>query len=70
MAQRLLSWSVVIHSKHLQLSPVYRPPVYPNVCSMKVVAVSDRSERESRVDFWDDVYGGSLALAVMRGLSH
>jgi protein arginine N-methyltransferase 3 len=31
--------------------------VYPNVCSMKVVAMGDRSEREARVDFWDNVYG-------------
>lgn len=36
---------------------LYIPAVYPNVCSMKVVAVSDKSERETRIDFWDSVYG-------------
>ena len=30
---------------------------------MKLVAVSDASERETRIDFWDSVYGQS-ALCV------
>ena len=33
------------------------PAVYPNVCSMKLVAMSDKRERETRIDFWDSVYG-------------
>ena len=38
--------------------------VYPNVCSMKLVAVSDASEREVRVDFWDNVYGQRPTLTL------
>ena len=35
-------------------------PVFPNVCSMQLAAVSDETEREARIDFWDNVYGQFL----------
>ncbi|CAI8010599.1 Protein arginine N-methyltransferase 3, partial [Geodia barretti] len=35
--------------------------VYPNVCRMKLVAVSDETEREARIDFWDNVYGFKMS---------
>ena len=31
--------------------------VYPNVANIKLVAVNDATERETRIDFWDNVYG-------------
>ena len=32
-------------------------PVYPNSCSLSVVAMGDKFERQSRVDFWNNIYG-------------
>ena len=31
--------------------------VFPNKCSISLVAMGDVTEWESRVQFWDDVYG-------------
>lgn len=31
--------------------------VYPNVCSISLVAMGSKTEYDSRVCFWDDVYG-------------
>jgi hypothetical protein len=32
---------------------------------MKVVAMGDRSEREARVDFWDNVYGQLAVVSLL-----
>ena len=31
--------------------------VFPNNCSLSLVAMGDKYEREERIDFWDDVQG-------------
>ena len=40
-------------------------PVYPNVVSLSLVAVGNKYEYESRVDFWDNVYGGGTCVAMV-----
>jgi len=31
--------------------------VFPNNCSLSLVAMGDKYEREERIDFWDNVQG-------------
>ncbi|XP_069761001.1 protein arginine N-methyltransferase 3 isoform X2 [Narcine bancroftii] len=35
--------------------------VYPDVCSISLVAVGDRKKHDERVAFWDDVYGFKMS---------
>ena len=35
--------------------------VYPNKCSLNVIAINDESMRNKSVEFWDNVYGRSLS---------
>lgn len=36
-------------------------PVYPDICTISLVAVSDMSKYTDRIDFWDDVYGFNMS---------
>ena len=41
---------------HLPLS-THVCVVFPNNCSLSVVAMGDKYEQEARIDFWDNVQG-------------
>lgn len=36
-------------------------PVYPDICTISLVAVSDVSKHADRIAFWDDVYGFNMS---------
>ncbi len=36
-------------------------PVYPNSCSLSLVAMGNKWEREARVEFWESVYGFKMS---------
>lgn len=36
-------------------------PVYPDICTISLVAVSDSSKHADRIAFWDDVYGFNMS---------
>lgn len=37
------------------------PTVYPDICTISLVAVSDMNKHADRIAFWDDVYGFNMS---------
>lgn len=35
--------------------------VYPDICTISLVAVSDMNKHADRITFWDDVYGFNMS---------
>ena len=48
------SWHI---GENIAVSVALFSAVFPNMCSVSVAAMEDQRERDSRVDFWDSVYG-------------
>lgn len=37
--------------------------VFPNICSLSLAAFSDKKEWESKIKFWENVYGKKFAVS-------
>ena len=39
--------------------------VFPNSCSLSLAAFSDKKEWESKIQFWDNVYGKTYTIVLL-----
>lgn len=51
----------VIKGDNAKLSSILFLTVYPDICTISLVAVSDANKHADRIAFWDDVYGFNMS---------
>lgn len=57
----LLRLYFVIKGDNAKLLGVLFFTVYPDICTISLVAVSDVNKHADRIAFWDDVYGFNMS---------
>lgn len=51
----------VINRDNAKLLSILFLTVYPDICTISLVAVSDANKHADRIAFWDDVYGFNMS---------
>lgn len=57
----LLKFCFVIKGDNAKLLDILFLAVYPDICTISLLAVSDVNKHADKIAFWDDVYGFNMS---------